>query len=122
MEDLRCHQVLEENLGPEVCADKSLLESSLTDQSEERNPSTSDQPKNRNLSQSDQSKERNLSTSDQSKERDLLTGEQSEEKIDSAGDQSDEDSWDRMFDDNGDCLDPTAMEEVLLYELTNLKI
>lgn len=38
--------------------------------------------------------------------------DQSEERNLSAGDQSDEDSWDTMFDDNGDCLDPSAMEEL----------
>ena len=38
--------------------------------------------------------------------------DQSEERNLPAEDQSDEDSWDTMFDDNGDCLDPSAMEEV----------
>ena len=39
-------------------------------------------------------------------------GNLSEERTNSTEEQSDEDSWDRMFDDNGDCLDPSAMEEV----------
>ena len=38
--------------------------------------------------------------------------DQSEEQPHSGTDQSDEESWDTMFDDNGDCLDPAAMEEV----------
>lgn len=27
--------------------------------------------------------------------------------------EEDEDSWDKMFDDDGECLDPAAMEEVI---------
>ena len=41
-----------------------------------------------------------------------IGGDLSEERNNSTEEQSDEDSWDRMFDDNGDCLDPSAMEEV----------
>ncbi|XP_046576888.1 coiled-coil domain-containing protein R3HCC1L-like isoform X2 [Haliotis rubra] len=33
----------------------------------------------------------------------------------------DEDSWDKMFDDNGDCLDPSAMEELTAH-VGNVKI
>ena len=40
------------------------------------------------------------------------TVDQSEEQPHSGGDESDEETWDTMFDDNGDCLDPSAMEEV----------
>ncbi|XP_067657050.1 coiled-coil domain-containing protein R3HCC1L-like [Haliotis asinina] len=35
--------------------------------------------------------------------------------------EEDEDSWDKMFDDNGDCLDPSAMEELTAH-VGNVKI
>ena len=55
-------------------------------------------------------------TSDQSENHPDTTVDQSQ----SGGDQSDEESWDTMFDDNGDCLDPAAMEEVSIstFQLT----
>jgi hypothetical protein len=34
------------------------------------------------------------------------------EKNSKEEEEEDEDSWDKIFDDNGDCLDPSAMEEV----------
>lgn len=40
------------------------------------------------------------------------TVDQSDEQPYSGADQSDEETWDTMFDDNGDCLDPSAMEEL----------
>jgi uncharacterized membrane protein YccF (DUF307 family) len=46
----------------------------------------------------------------------LSTGNQtaiSRDKVTKSSDNSDEDdSWDKMFDDDGDCLDPNSLKEV----------
>ena len=63
------------------------------------------------LPKSDQNLPRNDQNLPESTDVDI-GGNQSEERNNSTEEQSDEDSWDRMFDDNGDCLDPSAMEEV----------
>ncbi|KAK3095625.1 hypothetical protein FSP39_016823 [Pinctada imbricata] len=36
--------------------------------------------------------------------------------------EEDEDSWDKMFDDEGECLDPSAVEEVLTKKVGKVKI
>ena len=73
--------------------------------------SQSESIKAQSLSKSDQNLPRNDQNLPESSVVDI-GGNLSEERINSTEEQSDEDSWDRMFDDNGDCLDPSAMEEV----------
>jgi hypothetical protein len=53
----------------------------------------------------DGNKSKGVRSGDQS---DVVTNNSSQSKEEEV----DEDSWDAMFDDDGECLDPTAMEEV----------
>nr|KAG5691793.1 hypothetical protein BaRGS_003189 [Batillaria attramentaria] len=48
--------------------------------------------------------------------RALAVGSSGEDKSDnSTEEEDDEDSWDKIFDDNGDCLDPTMMAELTAH-------
>ncbi|ESO96822.1 hypothetical protein LOTGIDRAFT_231658 [Lottia gigantea] len=70
--------------------------------------------KTRQISKNDNDNDiKNLETGNEVKGQRVCNDEEGEEKMktDNA-DNDDEDDWDKMFDDNGDCLEPTLIDEL----------
>ena len=55
-----------------------------------------------------------ISEETKEKKDDQAKGDKVDDKHNDIADEDDDDSWDKMFDDEGECLDPSAVEEVIV--------